>query len=244
MDIRADYADLDDLDATLDALAEVLDRVLPDAADESLDVRRARALGILADPARAQRLLDQPDQPDQPAPGPHARRGRRHHTVLELRISDLAVLGVDPAGSLAARRAVLADRLAEWCGRDNTDLTVLPVLDPDDHVDAGGYTVPAGLRRLVGARDEHCLFPYCTRAARPADWQCDADHVTPYAAAGRTDSDNIVPLCRHHHRLKTHAGYRAEPVEPGVVRWRTPYRQFFLVDRTGTRPLSPPGPSG
>ncbi|WP_310961031.1 HNH endonuclease signature motif containing protein [Nocardioides terrisoli] len=238
MDIRADYADLDDLDTTLTALAEVLDRVHPDAAHDTLAVRRARALGVLADPALAHQLLT-----DVETSAP-ARIPGRSRTVLELRISDLALLGLDPVGHCRPETTngfvTLAERIAAWCGRPATDLTVLPVLDPDAHRASDAYQVVGRLREIVDRRDRHCLFPYCTHPATA----CDHDHVHPYATGGSTCTCNLIPLCRHHHRLKTHAGYHAAVVEPGVVTWTTPHGHRFVVNRTGTLPSDRPPPLG
>jgi len=52
------------------------------------------------------------------------------------------------------------------------------------------------LRRALTARDHGCAFPNCDR---PARW-CDAHHLTPWSAGGSTRLDNLVLLCRHHHR--------------------------------------------
>lgn len=41
-------------------------------------------------------------------------------------------------------------------------------------------------------------------------------------APGTTSHDNLAPLCRTDHRLKTHAGFRLEQVAPGVFEWLTP----------------------
>jgi hypothetical protein len=58
------------------------------------------------------------------------------------------------------------------------------------------------------ARDETCTFPGCRQ---PAD-SCDLDHVDPYdpsrSAVEQTLAANLQPLCRHHHRTKTHHGWR------------------------------------
>jgi hypothetical protein len=253
MEIRGDYADLDDFDQVLTELAERLAATDPTAAAVSLDVRRARAVGVLSDPGRAQAMLDAAASdtdsetdtdadPDRAAESGDSaglvdRRpvpGRRRRTMLVLQISDLALLGLDPAAEdLGGQRAVLADRVAAWCGRDRADLTVLPVLDSDAHRAADGYAAPAGLRRHLGVRDGHCLFPWCHREAAA----CDCDHVVPHGRGGGTCSCNLVPLCRHHHRLKTHAGYAPTLVEPGVVWWHTPYGHEFVVSRDGTLPV-------
>jgi hypothetical protein len=67
MSARADWADLSAFDHAVAAVAAKLAE--QDEADglpaQSLDVRRARALGILADPARAQALLEHSPAPSQ-----------------------------------------------------------------------------------------------------------------------------------------------------------------------------------
>ncbi|MGN6782716.1 MAG: HNH endonuclease signature motif containing protein, partial [Marmoricola sp.] len=161
---------------------------------------------------------------------------------------DLALLGVDDAGTIEtgprAGAAVLAETIAAWCGRPATDLTVLPVLDTNAHHAGTGYAAPVTLKRHLAERDQHCLFPFCDRPARGCD--CDQNaptkslrgRVVPDAAGGPTCSCNLVPLCRHHHRLKTHAGYTANLVEPGVVWWTTPWGHQFTVTRDGTVPVT------
>jgi hypothetical protein len=70
-----------------------------------------------------------------------------------------------------------------------------------------GYRPGAVLRRLVTTRDETCMFPGCRQPALA----CDLDHVEPFdpsrPAAGQTHPANLQPLCRHHHRSKTHHGW-------------------------------------
>ena len=53
------------------------------------------------------------------------------------------------------------------------------------------------LRRALNLRDGGCAFPGCDR---PARW-CDAHHLQAWSDGGPTDLDNLVLLCRHHHRL-------------------------------------------
>jgi hypothetical protein len=70
-----------------------------------------------------------------------------------------------------------------------------------------GYRPNAALRRLVVARDETCVFPGCRQPAT----SCDLDHAEPFDAArpavDQTCAENLQPLCRHHHRSKTHHGW-------------------------------------
>lgn len=50
---------------------------------------------------------------------------------------------------------------------------------------------PGWIRDAVLARDAVCAEPVCRRSALT----CDLDHVRPWAAGGRTDVDNLQPLC-------------------------------------------------
>jgi hypothetical protein len=53
------------------------------------------------------------------------------------------------------------------------------------------------MRRAVVARDRHCRFPGCDR---PSAW-CDAHHVVHWADGGATSVENLLLLCRRHHRM-------------------------------------------
>ena len=61
-------------------------------------------------------------------------------------------------------------------------------------------TIPPALRRALAARDRRCRFPGCT--AR----RCDAHHVRHWAHGGATRLDNLVQLCRRHHRAVHEGG--------------------------------------
>ncbi|NMO54596.1 DUF222 domain-containing protein [Actinoplanes sp. TBRC 11911] len=58
----------------------------------------------------------------------------------------------------------------------------------------------AALRRALHIRDGGCAFPDCDR---PPRWT-DAHHITAWTDGGPTTLDNMVLLCRHHHRLIHH----------------------------------------
>ncbi|MGA8255926.1 MAG: HNH endonuclease signature motif containing protein, partial [Nocardioides sp.] len=73
--------------------------------------------------------------------------------------------------------------------------------------------------------------------SRPAA-RSDADHVIPHARGGPTSTSQLIALCRHHHRLKTHAGYTPHLVEPGTLHWTTPHGFAYLVNRDGTKPVA------
>ncbi len=57
---------------------------------------------------------------------------------------------------------------------------------------------------------------------------------------GNTCTCNLAPLCRRHHRLKTHAGWTYAVVEPGIFVWREPHGQRFMRNHQGTYDVTPP----
>ncbi|MGC9536187.1 DUF222 domain-containing protein [Streptomyces sp. UG1] len=87
------------------------------------------------------------------------------------------------------------------------------------------YRPTAETERHVIARDQYCAFPSCRMPAG----RCDLDHVRPFdhrhpERGGQTVPDNLQPLCRRHHRLKTHhPGWkvRRDPCS-GVSTWTAP----------------------
>jgi hypothetical protein len=58
-------------------------------------------------------------------------------------------------------------------------------------------------RNALIARDKGCAFPSCQL---PARWT-DAHHIVSWVDGGDTDLDNLVLLCRSHHRLVHHSDW-------------------------------------
>lgn len=87
-------------------------------------------------------------------------------------------------------------------------------------VGRASYRPPADLARLTRARYPVCVFPGCTRRAE----KCDLDHVRDWAHGGDTADDNLVPLCRKHHRLKHETNWRVKQVKGAgpPIRWTGP----------------------
>ncbi|MCR6031583.1 hypothetical protein GGQ22_09000 [Nocardioides sp. zg-579] len=233
--VRGDWKDLHDVDATISRIATVLGTEGQPGHGESLDVRRSMAVGVLADPAAADALLNG-HQTTRPA-----RPGTR--TVLHLHLTDTALWGLDPVGrNQTAARPELEQVIRSWCGRTDTHLTVQPVIDLADHTHVEQYEIPGRLRDQVALREPQCVFPWCTRPAAA----CDCDHITPHATGGATCTHNLAPLCRRHHRLKTHARWRYRPldpvIDPGVHLWSDPHGRQYLRGPTGTTEVAnPPG---
>jgi len=77
-------------------------------------------------------------------------------------------------------------------------------------------TIPPAIRRALAARDPRCGFPGCD--AR----HCDAHHVRHWAEGGDTRLDNLVLLCRRHHRAVHEGGFTVTRHEDSSVTFSRP----------------------
>ncbi len=240
MNIRAEWKDLHDFDTTVAAVAEAL-RL--QGCEASLDVRRAMAIGILADPAQAQALLTG-DEGDDTAAAPRTRL--RKHAMIVFHLSEDAVHGYGPGATVGRNattgRAELTELIRRWAGRTDTHLTVLPVRDLADHHHVEAYEVPDRLREQTVLLHHTCVYPWCSRPAE----DCDCDHTVPYGpegADGRTCSCNVAPLCRHHHLLKTHTPWSYVRIDETTFLWTDPYGHRYVRQRGQTHAVgnAPPG---
>ena len=75
------------------------------------------------------------------------------------------------------------------------------------------------------ARDRTCRFPGCRYPAH----RSDIDHVTPWDDGGKTTPQNLGSLCRRHHRLKTHGGWKVTSARDGSCEWISPNGKHYLV---------------
>lgn len=154
----------------------------------------------------------------------HTRPGGRHRPHLNV-IVDLDTW----EGRYADGGAITGHVLDELC----CDSTLHRVLRDSRSVilDYGTATrvLTAALWAALVMRDEHCRFPGCDR---PAHW-CDGHHITWFSRGGATRLDNLVLLCRRHHKRLHHPGWEAKLL---------PDATFEVTDPTGTvRTSHPPG---
>ncbi len=82
-------------------------------------------------------------------------------------------------------------------------------------------SIPPAIRRALRHRDGGCRFPGCT-----AHKYVDAHHVVHWADGGETKLDNLVTLCRHHHRAVHEGGFDVRTGADG---------QPVFYDRQGKR---------
>ena len=141
--------------------------------------------------------------------------GDRYQVVVHV---DTATLGGQDGGARCEidHGPPLAGSVAR---RLACDAALVHVLERDGvPLDVGRKTrsVPPALRRALAARDGGCRFPGCT-----SHRFVDAHHIEHWADGGRTKLDNLVLLCRHHHRLLHEGGYSLSSSE-GRLTFRRP----------------------
>src|SRR3954453_10375337 len=248
-----DLADALDLEDAVRAGAEQRKAL---GSEESLDVRRSLAVGILARGQEAFELgvvstdrsqarcstTGEMDVVSRLAGARTSTTGR--DVVLYVHLSEDALRTGDADAAVwvenGGGQLVTASQVAQWCGRPDTSRVVVkPVIDLHQPLTSTGYQPSSLVAEHVRLRDRTCVFPWCQRPAR----SCDLDHVVPYDAdgpPGQTSTSNLACLCRLHHRMKTHRGWTYTMLEPGVFLWRSPHGLTWLRDRAGTTDLTPP----
>ena len=193
------------------ALEAASERLRQDAAETdprteevTTGQRRADALGLVAENALAADL-------------DRGTAGDRYQVVLHvdegvLKSDDVlgqSALEDGPYVSAETSRRLACDaaKVVLRHGRDGQVLDPFDKLgvDPEHSrgIDVGRKTrtVPPALRRALAARDRRCRFPGCS--AR----HCDAHHIRHWAKGGATRLDNLLLLCRQHHRAVHEEGF-------------------------------------
>jgi hypothetical protein len=98
------------------------------------------------------------------------------------------------------------------------DGALVAVLEREDGsvLDVGRKTraVSTALRRALETRDQGCRFPGCTNRRFT-----DAHHIEHWVNGGETSLDNLMLLCRRHHRYVHEHGFHVER-ETGGARVR------------------------
>ncbi|HSV67380.1 MAG TPA: DUF222 domain-containing protein [Mycobacteriales bacterium] len=73
-------------------------------------------------------------------------------------------------------------------------------------------------RRAIILRDKGCVFPGCDR---PYQW-CHCHHCVSWVDGGRTDQNNGVLVCGHHHRAIHHNGWDVRIAADGLPEFIPP----------------------
>ncbi len=254
-----DRADAEELEH---AIRTIADQLLAAGSTDSLDVRRAKALGYLS---RGDLTLDLADAGGRAATSASEKRASRPPTrtrqvVLHIHLSEAALRGnegpgtpeVDPdTGMLGLHLArvenhhqtLTADAVREWLSVPGTHITVKPVIDLADQIAVDSYEIPDRISQRVRLKRPTCVFPHCTRTST----RTDLDHIDEYVPPdcggppGQTATDRLAPLCRRHHRAKTHPSPDGQwdyvQLTPTTWLWTSPHSLRFLVHPDGTTTL-------
>jgi Domain of unknown function (DUF222)/HNH endonuclease len=184
----------------LKALAMAMERDVADvsaatsALDEPVAVRRADALAAVAESYMN----------SEPVPNSTADRYQVVVHVAAATPAAAAYFDKGPHVSAETSRRVACD-----CSllRVNEDESGEPL-----SVGRKTRSIPPALRRALHLRDGGCRFPGCTH-----ERFVDGHHVKHWADGGETSLDNLLLLCRHHHRLVHEGGFICEKTAEGEV---------------------------
>jgi hypothetical protein len=126
------------------------------------------------------------------------------------------------------------------------DAVIVPIVVAHDGqaVDAGREqrTATRKQRRMLRSMYRTCAHPHCDVAVE----HCDVHHVIWWELLGRTDLDNMVPLCSRHHHLVHEGGWRLTMASDRVITLVRPDGSTMFVGSTidrhpMRRPAEPPG---
>ena len=257
---KAAAGDVVCLMATLNRLADIL---AADGDTTSADERRAKALGLLAKPARVLELLiahqdDEDPHDSSPAPAKDEEEDQEGggldltvpggvsrtadllpRVVLHFHLCDTAITSGHGVVRPEHDGPTTLDQLRAWLAETGCRVTVRPVLDPAGTAAVDGYETPLLLREALLARNPAEVFPFGAAVRRTLD----LDHSVPYAPPerggppGQTGLHNLGPLARSHHRAVTHGRWRRRQPEPGTYVFRSPHGYVFVVTNQGTLTL-------
>ena len=132
--------------------------------------------------------------------------GDRHQVVVHVDLDGLA--SSDRDDRLGGRLDCGVGLPAATLSRLSCDASVVALVERDGKpLSVGRKTrsIPPSVARALRARDGGCRFPGCDR-----DRFVDAHHVEHWAHGGETSLENLVQLCRHHHRLVHEGGFSIE----------------------------------
>ncbi|MDF2917967.1 MAG: hypothetical protein K0S70_2184 [Microbacterium sp.] len=113
----------------------------------------------------------------------------------------------------------LAGQVSEW-----DRLFIDPVTRTPVEIDT--YRPTASMKKLLMARDQHCRFPGCRRAAI----RCELDHTIDYALGGHTHIFNLAHLCQRHHSMKQFTKWEVRQIGGGVLEWTSPLGRIYRED--------------
>ena len=110
---------------------------------------------------------------------------------------------------------------AETSRRISCDASIIRILDDEKgeplSIGRKSRVIPPAIRRALKARDDGCRFPGCTHKHF-----IDGHHIKHWANGGETSMENLVQLCRFHHRLVHEGGFSCERTDDGGIMFSNP----------------------
>jgi hypothetical protein len=142
--------------------------------------------------------------------------GERHQVVVHMDHGALAA--AEGGGCELADGPAVA---AETARRLACDSSLVRIEERDGRALSVGRktrSIPPSVRRALRRRDRCCRFPGCENSRF-----VDAHHVRHWAQGGETKLDNLMLLCRRHHRLVHEGGYSVERLRRDKFQFRDRY---------------------
>jgi hypothetical protein len=145
-----------------------------------------------------------------------------------------SVAGERPHITLTVDKQTLRDGGGDICELDRTGpvdaetarriacdaaITRVIMAGPSQPLDVGRTTpvITSAMHKALVVRDKGCRFPYCRR---PPSWT-DGHHVLHWThEGGETKVDNLVLLCRRHHRMVHEGGFGVQMIDGDPVFYR------------------------
>ena len=175
----------------------------PNCPSDSFAARRADALTLMAESLLKRGPAEQTT-------------GERHQVVVHVDAAVLADATADGRSEIEHGPPIAVETVKRLL----CDGAIVPMTeDPDGNpLDVGRKTraIPPALRRALLSRDGGCRFPGCSHKR-----YVDGHHIAHWSHGGETKLDNLVSLCRIHHRLVHEEGFTVERAG-GRITFRTP----------------------
>jgi len=133
-----------------------------------------------------------------------ARPGGEMHQVV-VHVDQDALAGAAEGGCELDEGPAIAPETARRLACDSAVVQVHERVGKPLSVGRKTRSIPPGLHRALKRRDRGCRFPGCENYRF-----VDAHHVRHWAEGGETSLDNLVLLCRRHHRFVHEGGYSVD----------------------------------
>ena len=149
-------------------------------------------------------------------------------TQVQMQVTSSLETLLDLAGAAGAEQEFSLPIAYKTAQRWACDCSVTRVLLQDSVVmDVGQAerTIRGPKRRALVARDQNCRWPGCERPAS----SCDGHHIVFWMHGGGDDLENLVLLCKRHHRLVHEGGWQVIRTDQGKIVTVAPATTFALA---------------